>query len=188
MRKSRKVNSLGFSPRLYAPSVQIARIRCLAFSPPPVPTQTLPAGPSNVVEISPHRPCTEAGYKIISKAEVVRFPSALPAYPPAEPQVQHVVQVDVRQQWGQDRTLRGPFLVAWTSPSSMMPLLSIRMISLMTRSSPIRCRRNLIIHAWLSLSKNLLISASTTWLTFFCCIVRPSASKHMCGLRPGRYA
>ena len=52
----------------------------------------------------------KAGYKIISEAEVVRLPSTLPAYPPAEPQVQHVVQVDIRQQWRQNRTLWGPFL------------------------------------------------------------------------------
>src|SRR3989339_1082484 len=52
----------------------------------------------------------KAGYKIVREAEVVRLPSTLPAYPPAEPQVQHIVQVDIRQQWRQDRTLRGPFL------------------------------------------------------------------------------
>ena len=48
----------------------------------------------------------------------------------------------------------------------MMPLLSIRTINRITRSSPIRCRKNLTIHSWWTVSKNPRISASTTKLTF----------------------
>jgi hypothetical protein len=48
----------------------------------------------------------KTGQKIIGKTEVVRFAATLLLHPPAEPQVQRVVQVDVRQQRGENGPLR----------------------------------------------------------------------------------
>ena len=41
----------------------------------------------------------KAGHKIVGKTKIIGFTTALPAHPPAEPKVQHIVQVNIRQQW-----------------------------------------------------------------------------------------
>jgi len=60
----------------------------------------------------------KAGQKIIGKPKIIRFTATLSAHPSAEPQVQHVVQVDIRQQRRQDRPLRGP-PARWPLPNRL---------------------------------------------------------------------
>ena len=111
MRKSQKGELLGFLASL---------VRILPCKPPEFHASCLllrqfqpkPFEPVLKTSLKTLRivPVLKAGYKIISEAKIVRLPSTLPAYPPAEPQVQHIMQVDIRQQRRQDGTLWGPLL------------------------------------------------------------------------------
>ncbi len=75
----------------------------------------------------------EASQKVIGTTEVVCFTATLLAHSLTEPQVQYIVQVDIDNN-GDNIELCGVALsVALVSPSSMIPLFSIRMISLTTR-------------------------------------------------------
>ena len=104
----------------------------------------------------------KTGQKVIGKPKIVRF-AATCLLTGAEAK-SDVMQVDVREQRRYNGSLGRAFFRARRRAPSIMTLLSIRMISRMTRSSPMRCgetgpstRDDPV--------KKLLTSASSTWLT-----------------------
>jgi hypothetical protein len=103
-----------------------------------------------------------------------------------DPEVEHVVQVEVPRS--------GLMLPPWTvptslrvrSPSSSTPAFNHFWMSRTTRRWPTRCSTNLTSHPCSRVSKKLWMSASSTQFTFFVRSPVDSASKASCGLRPGR--
>src|SRR5256885_15035921 len=75
-----------------------------------------------------------------------------------------------------------PLSLTLTTPSSSTPALSHFWIRRMMRRSPIRCSRNRPSHSWLTVSKNVRMSASKMKFTFRLLSATTSASE--CVVRP----
>src|SRR5271168_5119311 len=91
----------------------------------------------------------EADDDIIGIAQDDHVALGLALSPALGPEIEGVVQVDVGQERGADRTLRRPPRLATTCPSSITPAFSHLRIRPMTRRSPIRCSTKRTIQSWL---------------------------------------
>jgi hypothetical protein len=89
---------------------QTAQIRCNGFLLRQLQPKSFKSAPKTPEKIFRIVPVLKAGQKVIGEAKVIGLTATLPAHPSAEPQVQHVVQVDIRQRRRKDRPLRGAFL------------------------------------------------------------------------------
>src|SRR5512143_1138005 len=65
----------------------------------------------------------KAGHEIVGETEIIRPSSTLPAHLPSEPQVQHIMQVDIRQQRRQNGPLGGAFFTDLHHPIFHDPTL-----------------------------------------------------------------
>src|SRR4030081_1207237 len=125
----------------------------------------------------------KAGNDVVGIAHQDDVSLGMVASPPLGPQIEDVMQVDVRQQ-GRGNAV--PVSVWLTSPSSITPAFSHLRIRRMTRRSPTRCSTKRINHSWLTASKNPAMSASNTQFPLVLPIPTASASNASCGPRPGR--
>jgi hypothetical protein len=84
-------------------------------------------------------------HEVVGVANDVHLTARVPLSPLLEPQIEHVVQIHVRQQGTDDPSLR-PSITSRSSPSSITPAFSHFAISRSRRLSPIRCPTNFSSH------------------------------------------
>src|SRR5216683_4299013 len=128
----------------------------------------------------------KAGNDVVGIAHQDDVSLGMVASPPLRPEIEDVMQVDVRQQGRGNAALRRPYLWPDHLPSSITPAFSHLPIRRITRRSPTRCSTKRINHSWSTASKNPAMSASNTQFTLVLPIPTASASNASCGPRPGR--
>jgi len=108
-------------------------------------------------------------------------------FPPLlDPEVEDLVQVQVREQRRCRRSLRRSFPALHPSTFFHHPCAQPLLDESQHPWSPIRCSTNRTNHSWEMASKNPRMSASSTQFTFLRRIAAASASSASCWLRPGR--
>jgi hypothetical protein len=84
-----------------------------------------------------------------------------------DPQIEDVMEIDIRQQRRCTAALRRPFLHRIRFPSSSTPAFSHFWMSRTTRRSAMRCSMNFTSHSCEIASKKPRMSRSSTQFTFF---------------------
>src|SRR3979490_2331893 len=128
----------------------------------------------------------KAGNDVVGIAHQDDVSLGMVAQPPPGPQIEDVMQVDVRQQGRGNLNLGSARLRLAHLPVLHHPGLQPFADQAMTRRSPTRCSTKRINHSWLTASKNPAMSASNTQFTLVLPIPTASASNASCGPRPGR--
>src|SRR3954454_9033002 len=128
----------------------------------------------------------ETDYGVIGIAHDDHVARGLAPSPACGPEIEDVVEVDVRERRRNHRALSRPCFLDRHDPvfedAGSQPFWTSRMM----RLSPIRCSRKRTTHSWETSVKNDRMSASRMKFTFLLLIPTISASSASCWLRPGR--
>jgi hypothetical protein len=106
--------------------------------------------------------------------------------PALGPEIENVVEIDVREQRRNHRALARPFSSIVTIPSSRTPARSHFWTSRMMRLSPTRCFRKRTTHSWETSVKNDRMSASRMKFTYPA-LSTGRRSRRRCDARSSRF-
>ncbi len=105
------------------------------------------------VEAKGVRAILEAHHKVVDVSHQAGFAPQSRLDHPLEPQIEHMMQIQITQQDADRPALWSSPSFGWTSPSSSIPAFSQRRIRLIRRKSPTRCSTNRSIHSWFRLAR-----------------------------------